>query len=186
MTTENLSYHLKAPGAKKAVILFCIKLAVAFAAWYFISGTFLSPTRVINKPLTNIITVSVVSCIDLLSPSAATVNFAESKYHPGNNLIRNNKIVLGIFDSCNSSDLIFTYVIVILLLPYPVKRKILFSLGGIIVITIANIIRIVALYYIYQYHKEAFVFSHEYLFTVLMDILIFYGWLLFIKKKALA
>lgn len=168
------------------MLLFFIKLAIAFAAWYFISGTFLKPARVIDKPLTNLITISVVKCINFLSPSTAQVRFSESKKKPGNNLILNNKAVLSIYDSCNSTDLIFTYLIVILLLPYPLKRKALFSLGGIVVITTVNIIRIIALYYMYRYQRQAFVFSHEYLFTVLMDVLIFCGWLLFIQKKAIA
>lgn len=180
----DLPYNIEAPGAKKAIFFFFIRLAVSFAAWYFIAGTFLKPDRIIDYPLTNFITVAVVKTVNFLSPAAAPLSWTENKKKPGNNLVQNHKAVLGVYDSCNSIDLIFTYVIVILLLPYPSKRKMLFSLGGIIVITIMNIIRIVALYYIYIYQKDAFFFSHEYLFTVLMDVLIFCGWLLFIKKKA--
>jgi exosortase/archaeosortase family protein len=182
----HLSYDLQAPGAKKAILFFFIRLAIAFGAWYFIAGNFLRPARIIDQPLTNFITLTVVKTINFLSPNAASLSWSKNYNKPGNNLVQNKKPVLGIYDSCNSIDLIFTYTIVLLLLPGSVKRKLLFSIGGVIVITAVNIVRIIALYYIYQYQKEAFVFSHEYLFTILMDILIFCGWLIFIKKTATA
>jgi exosortase/archaeosortase family protein len=182
----NISYDLQAPGAKKVIILFFIRLAISFAAWYFIAGSFLKPTRVIDHPLTNFITITVVKAINFLSPATAPLSWATSNKKPGNKLVKNNKAVLSIYDSCNSIDLIFTYAIVLLLLPGALKRKTVFTLGGIVVITCINIIRIITLYYIYQYYKDAFAFSHEYLFTILMDLLIFSGWLLFIKKDAVA
>jgi len=185
MKINNLSYNLAAPGAKKAIVLFFIRLVLAFTAWYFIAGTFLKKERIIDQPLTNFITFAVVKSINLISPPAIAVTSKPSFRTPGNNLLLNNKTVVAIYDSCNSIDLIFTYLIVILLLPSTIKRKIAFSLGGIAVITLVNILRIIALFFIYRYQKNAFSFSHDYLFTIFMDLLIFWGWLLFINKKAL-
>jgi len=186
MKLDNLLYNIAAPGAKKAITLFFIRLVLAFTAWYFIAGTFFKKERIIDQPLTNFITIAVVKSINLISPPATAVTSRPSISTPGNNLVLNNKTVVAIYDSCNSIDLIFTYLIVILLLPSTIKRKIAFSLGGIAVITFINILRIIALFYIYHYQKDAFAFSHDYLFTILMDILIFCGWLLFINKKAVA
>ena len=186
MKINHLSYNLAAHGAKKAIVLFFIQLVLAFTAWYYIAGTFLKKERIIDQPLTNFITIAVVKSINLISPPATAVTSRPSLRTPGNNLVLNNKTVVAIYDSCNSIDLMFTYVIVILLLPSTIKRKIAFSLGGIAVITFVNIIRIIALYYIYRFQKEAFSFSHDYLFTILMDILIFWGWLMFVNKKSVA
>jgi len=108
MKIENLSFDLAAPGVKKAMVFFFIRLVLAFTAWYFIAGTFLKKERMIDQPLTNFITNAVVKSIDIISPSASPVTSKASTRKPGNNLIQNNKTVLAIYDSCNSIDLIFT------------------------------------------------------------------------------
>jgi exosortase/archaeosortase family protein len=180
---NNLTYDIEAPGAKKAILRFVIKLVIVFTAWHFTYIFLLGPARLIDKPLNDLLATSVVKCLNTISPSTAPVTWAELPNKQGSQLIQNNKFVFGIADICNGVNLMFTYVSVILLLPYPAKRKIIFSLGGIMAIIITNIIRICALYFISVYKKAAFDFSHHYLFTILMDLLIFYGWLLFIKKK---
>ena len=181
MMKPTLSYDLKAPGVKKAIVFFFIKLAIVFTSWFFIYTLLLSPSRIIDRPLTNFITKSVVKSINFLSPSTSTISWTGD--NDRNYLIRNNIKVFGIFDVCNGIDLIFTYVSVLFLLPYPLLRKIIFSLGGIVVIISANIIRVVALYFIYVSEKNVFDFSHHYLFTIFIDILIFCGWLMFINTK---
>ena len=186
MKVENLKYDITAPGAKKAVAWFFFRLALLFITWHFIYGQFLFPTGVIDSPLANLITSSVTKCVNILSPGIEPITWATNPYKHHNYLVQNNKMVFSIDYSCLGINLMFTYVSIIVLLPYPAMRKIIFSIGGIIAIIIANIIRITALYFIFIYHKTSFDFNHHYLFTLLIDILIFYGWLLFIKKKKIA
>jgi len=144
----------------------------------------LVPGRLIDKPVTDIITVAVVKCINILSPNSTPVSWRADQITIGRNfLVLNNSRVFGIYDVCNGIDLMFIYISILVLLPYPAKRKIIFSIAGIIIIILANIIRVCALYFIYVYQNNAFDFSHHYLFTILMYVLIFYGWMLFIKKK---
>lgn len=183
MKLQNLSYDIKAPGAKKAIIRFFISLSLLFTAWLCLNFFVLKPTRVIDRPLTNLLTCSAVKVINLLSPANVALTWAENPDNQGSHLEQNNKPVFGVGDMCNGVDLMFTYISVIVLLPYTIKRKIIFSIGGILAIIIANIIRITALYSIYANHSRFFDFNHHYLFTLLMDLLIFYGWLLFIKQK---
>jgi exosortase/archaeosortase family protein len=184
MPLQNLKLNTSLPNNKKLVLQFFIRLSVLFTLWFFVYGLFLRPARVIDKPVTNIITISVVKCINFLSPSTAPVSWAADPNKNGRNFLTvNNKEVFGIWDVCNGVDLMFIYISIIALLPYPAKRKIIFSIGGIVAIILGNIIRVCSLYFIYVYQKSAFDFSHHYLFTILMYVLIFYGWLIFIKKK---
>lgn len=185
MKLQNLSYDIKAPGAKKAIIRFFILLSLLFTAWLCLNFFVLRPTRVIDRPLTNLLTISAAKCISILYPAIGPLTWAENEDNQGSHIKKNNKRLIGIGDMCNGVDLMFTYLSVIILLPYPIKRKIIFSIGGILSIIIANIIRITALYSIYANHSRFFDFNHHYLFTLLMDLLIFYGWLLFTKKKKL-
>ena len=184
MPITNLKLNTALPNNKKAIIKFFIRLSVLFTVWFFVYALFLGPARVIDKPVTDIITIAVVKCINVLSPSTQPISWSNDPSMEGRNfLIQQNSRVFGIWDVCNGVDLMFIYISIIILLPYPAKRKIIFSIGGILAIILGNIIRVCALYFIYVYQKSAFDFSHHYLFTILMYVLIFYGWLLFIKKK---
>jgi exosortase/archaeosortase family protein len=181
MKLNNLSYDLKMPGAKKAIVRFFIFLLLLYTLWFILNFFFLAPLRLIDKPLTNFITICVVKLINIFTDTP--ISWIEDSIKTCNYLTRNNIVLLGIYDSCNGIDLIFTYVSVIILLPYPSKRKIIFTIVGSISIIIINILRVSLLYFIYIYHKNIFDFSHHFLFTVIMDIMILNGWLLFIKKK---
>lgn len=183
MNQGKLSFDIKAPGAKKAIIRFFVALSLLFTAWLCLNFFVLKPTRFIDRPLTNLITIASMKMINLFSPPGSAFSWAENADKMGSHIIQHNKTVFGVGDMCNGTDLMFTYVSVIVLLPYSLKRKIAFSIGGILVIFMANIIRITALYFIFIHVNKFFDFNHHYLFTLLMDLLIFYGWLLFIKQK---
>ena len=167
--------------SNKRIVQFFINLFILFSIWFVAYALILRPPRILDRPLTNFITNAVVGCFNVLSPAAQTITWKEIPGGSGAELVQNGKSVFGIWDVCNGIDLMFIYVGILVLLPYPLKRKIIFSIGGIIVIIIANIFRVTALYFINIYQQSAFYFSHHYVFTILMYILIFYGWLLFIK-----
>ena len=168
----------------KKVTYFFIKLFALFSLWFVCYTLFLRPGRIIDRPLTNFLTASVTKCINVLSPSSLTpISWSENPVRPCTHLTLNNIPIFDIFDICNGIDLMFIYLGVLFLLPYPLKRKIIYGAGGVVAIIVLNIIRIFSLYFIYIYHRRVFDFSHHYLFTLLMYVLIFYGWLLFVKKS---
>ncbi|HMO61121.1 MAG TPA: exosortase/archaeosortase family protein [Ferruginibacter sp.] len=168
----------------RQVRLFFIRLALLGTVWFFVYHLTLKPARTIDRPLTNFLAAAVTKCINVLSPSVPEITWKETASRNAQ-LVQNGKKVFGIWDVCNGIDLMYIYVGIIVLLPYSIKRKLVFSFVGIAAIILANIVRIGALYYIYMYQRKAFDFSHHYLFTILMYILIFYGWLLYTKKGIL-
>jgi exosortase/archaeosortase family protein len=182
MQVPNLGYTNR-PMYNKRILHFFLRLFVLVTIWFFCYALLIRPPRIIDRPLTNFLAISVVTIVNTTSPSATTLSWKQDQVKPRASLIKNNKSVFEIWDVCNGIDLMFIYVGIIVLLPYPIKRKLIFSIGGIVAIIIANVIRICALYFIYVYYRSAFDFSHHYLFTMLIYALIFYGWLLFIKKR---
>ena len=167
----------------RAILYFFLKLLALVSVWFVFYALILKPGRIIDRPLTNFITSAATNVINVVSPNTAPLSWYEEPVHKDRNfIIKEGKKKLGINDACNGIDLMFIYIGIIVLLPYSVKRKFFFSIAGIAAIILANIIRVCSLYYIYRYHTAAFDFSHHYAFTILMYVLIFYGWLLFIKK----
>lgn len=185
MKLKNARFYSSLPENKKLIVSFFIKLSLLFSIWFFSYTLFIGPSLIIDQPLTDFITMSVVKLVNFITPSDKPLSWDVSTISYGDYLWQDGKRILNVGHKCNGIDLMFTYISIIVLLPYPnpFKRKLLFCIGGIVAITLANIIRISALYYIHTHQKAAFDFSHHYLFTILMYVLIFYGWLLFIKNK---
>lgn len=167
----------------KAIVKFFIKLLILVSVWFVVYALILRPPRIIDRPITNFITACVTKAINLSSVDEKLTWREDFKNGERNFLIKEGKDIFGIYDVCNGIDLMFIYIGIIALLPSSLKRKIIFSLTGIIVIVLANIIRVYSLYFIYFYYKPAFDISHHYIFTIFIYILIFYGWLLFVKTK---
>lgn len=168
----------------KSMAGFFIKLFILASGWFVIYGLVLRPPRILDRPLTNFITASVARAINFTEGKQGFLTWREDLAHGDRDfLVNDGNDIFGIFDVCNGIDLMFIYVSILLLLPSSTKRKLVFIVAGIAAITLANIIRVYSLYYIYFYYRPAFDISHHYIFTILIYVLIFGGWLLFIRNK---
>lgn len=165
------------------LIKFFLRFFVLITSWFVCYNLLLKPARIIDKPLTNFLAKTVVKSVNYIASPNPPLAWVENKADKCAYFTQNNKDIFAVFDYCNGIDLMFIYVGIIFLLPYTFKRKIAFSMGGLIAINIMNIIRIACLYLIYVYNRNAFYFSHHYLFTLVMYLLIFYGWLLYTKNQ---
>lgn len=168
-----------------AIKKFFIRLVVLIVAWQLLYNFVLKPTTIPDKILTETTTWGAMVCINTFLPVDPKITM-DSVYYGGDSgyhLMRGNRIVFVIADACNGLDLFVIYVGLIVLLPfYKMKRKIAFIIGGLAVLLVANIARVTLLYWIYFYHRPIFQINHKYIFTLLLYLIIFCGWLLFTKK----
>jgi exosortase/archaeosortase family protein len=182
MPVEGKSVNQSVPIFNKDIVRFVIKLIALVIIWecsyYFI----LIPTRIPDKGLTDFITSGTTHCLNLFSSATSKYTWKDFPETNAARIFNNGKYVFYIADICNGLSLLAIYCGFIILLPYPVKRKIVFCVGGIIALTIANIIRCVSLYWIFRHHADLFELNHHYVFTIFMYLLIFLGWILFTKK----
>ncbi len=167
---------------RSGITAFFVKLFLLFSLWFLCYGLLLKPSRRIDRPVTHFLTVSCVRTINFITPGDA-LTWEPDPVKDCTHLMRDGKSMFRIFDVCNGIDLMFIYAGILVLLPGSLRRKLSFAALGILAIILANIIRITALYYIYFHLRSVFDFSHHYLFTLLMYILIVYGWILFIKPR---
>ena len=169
------------PKLNREMKMFLLKLIIFIVSWEGLYVFLLKPKRIPDSLLTKWLTIAVTWALNFflqLSPSATWIK------DPVNDacLVQNHgKTILMIFDDCNGLDLFIIYLAFILLLPYPFKRKIIFSLGGLLAIFIGNIIRCASLYLVYVHFRGMFDFNHHYVFTIIMYLIIFYGWVLYTK-----
>ena len=114
--------------------------------------------------------MGVESFIDIESDHVVLV-LSEGNFRP---------ILVG--DECNGFKLFSIFTIFILVFPGNWKKKIWFIPLGIIFVHIANILRVVALLLINNYHPEFLDFNHLYTFTIFVYAIIFLLWYWYAKK----
>lgn len=90
--------------------------------------------------------------------------------------------IVGIADACNALELYILYIGFLLAYPSSIKRVFLFSIIGIVLIYLANIIRLTLLGEMYLHQMKARDIAHHYIFKMVVYGLTFGLWVLFVKK----
>ena len=165
----------------KEMKIFLAKLILFIVTWEVLYVFVLKPKRIPDSLLTEWLTVAVTWTLNLFFKISPPATWIKDPLRDACLIQHWGRTILMIFDDCNGLDLFIIYLAFIVLLPYPAKRKIIFSIGGLIAIFIGNIIRCVSLYWVYVHFRGMFDFNHHYVFTIIMYLIIFYGWVLFTK-----
>lgn len=88
-------------------------------------------------------------------------------------LMKGELSVVSIFEGCNGASLYIIFVSFLFAFFLPNKRTLLYIIIGLFVLNAANLVRIVALYFVSLYKPDDMYFYHKYLFNgVLFAIVI--------------
>ena len=168
---------------KRALIIFII--------WKLIYHLFLFNGRIIDKPLTDWSTKGAEKLMQVFYPDATLLIKEECNLSPELNnelfcfdyLYLNGRKIVGVADPCNALELYVLYIGFLFAFPASLKRVLLFSVIGILVIYMVNIIRLAALASMNMHRVNAVDMAHHYIFKMIVYVLIFGLWVLFIKRK---
>ncbi len=166
---------------------FVIKALGCVVVWKVLYQTWLYPSRIFDKPLTQIVANGTAWMINFLdSKSAILATCSQEIVVRGEtfiNVMRGNYSLIAIADACNGLELMVMYVGLIVLLPYSNARKWWFAVVGSLLLVVTNVLRCVGLQWVYVHYRAYFETSHHYLFTLAMYVVIFFGWTLYVKKE---
>ena len=173
---ENIS-----PGLLK----FLVRALILIVVWKLSYHLFLKPHRFPDKELTQITANATVRFVGLFYPPN-TISWYGSM--PNNNfdlfsvvILMNGRKVIGIADPCNALELYILFIGFLICVPTTIKRFALFSLGGIAVIFVLNILRCSGLIWVNIQYNQIFDFAHHYLFKLIVYAAIFGGWVWYSK-----
>ena len=165
---------------------FLIRAFVIFLVWKFAYHLVLKPTRIIDKPLTQITGKFTMQTLQWVFPKNA---FSYIEVLPNNwidffvvNLFMDGKKVIGIGDPCNGFELFVLYIGFLCCLPSNIKRMGLFIGGGVVSIFLLNIGRCAFLAWLNMNRNTYVDFAHHYLFRLMVYAGIFVGWMWYLKK----
>ena len=88
---------------------------------------------------------------------------------------------ISIADACNALELMVLYAGFIFSAPLPLRKQLPYICTGLLLIGIVNVLRCLALIYIYIAFPNFFVFAHHYIFTLIIYLIIFFIWKRYIK-----
>ena len=115
--------------------------------------------------------------------SASLIALFDPKIITYGNIIQSqaNGFGVAIEAGCNAVEACIVLAAAILAFPSPLRHKFLGLVIGMIVVQVANILRIISLFYLGQWRMDAFEFAHLYLWQglIMLDVLVV--WLIWVR-----
>ncbi|MBX2894273.1 MAG: exosortase family protein XrtF [Cyclobacteriaceae bacterium] len=97
-------------------------------------------------------------------------------------IFKDMRVVLSVFEGCNSINVMIVFISFLFAFRGSWKKLAWFLPVGLGLIYIANLFRIVALYYVAEYWRQYFYYIHKYMFTAVIYLIVFILWWWWIEK----
>ncbi len=101
---------------------------------------------------------------------------------PTVSILKDSRIALGVFEGCNSINVMIVFVAFLFAFKGSWKSMAWFLPLGLVLIYIANLVRVILLYYVAEYWRQYFYYIHKYLFTAVIYLIVFILWWWWIEK----
>ncbi|MFP5039964.1 exosortase/archaeosortase family protein [Parasediminibacterium sp. JCM 36343] len=162
---------------------FVVNAALCVVAWRSLYVYILQPIQFPDKILTRFIGHGTLLIINFFKASSLPAAYCmDARFGDGVVLLRNQHAILTIGNACNGLELMMIYAGVIALLPGKFTVKAKYISIGFLMLMLANMIRCAGLEWIYEFYRSMFETTHHYLFTLVMYVIIFAGWVMYINK----
>ena len=90
--------------------------------------------------------------------------------------------VIAVFEGCNGINVVILFIAFVVAYRGPVKKSILFTLAGVLIIHVVNLARVSGLYFVAKLFPDYMYFTHKYLFTAVIYAVVFALWYLWVSK----
>lgn len=166
----------------RPTILFLIKFICFYIIGNVFYGLYVSSYYPKPDPVTNL--VSQHSGL-IISRAGGNVQVKDHDQKPNTLIIYQDNPILLVYEGCNGLNTMIIFIAFLISFG-PLSLKLLwFTLMGILVLHIANLCRIVLLFFVALYWQDYMYFIHKYFFTAALYAVTFILWVLWIKKYAL-
>lgn len=178
----------------RPVLTFLLRALAIFVIWKVLYLALLLPHLIPDRALTRFVGVSTVSVLDLFTPRSPYRAVEVNDDNADNGVVyrataidirRGGLQTLRVANPCNGLELMVLYVAFLYCFPAPWKRRLIFAVGGCLLITLLNVLRCAALVVIFERYKAYLDFSHHFIFTFVIYCLIFILWFFFTKNLSL-
>ena len=167
---------------------------LTFIIWKSIYLIFLLPNRMIDAPLTSMVGTQSVWLLNTVYPgnlytskdTIATISFeGVLQSNPVANIYKSGNLLMKIADGCNGLELFVLYIGFIIAMPAKLKRKLVYSILGIVIIHCVNVLRCAGLSVLIDQLQSYFDIAHHYIFKMVIYGIIFLLWIRFSSRLTL-
>jgi exosortase family protein XrtF len=160
-----------------------IKFLLIFVGIYFLAnviyGIYIEYCYPLSDSFTDLIASQTSWILKLMNePVLTQVN----NIAPTVLLFKESKAILDIYEGCNGINVIIVFVAFIMAFEGKFKNKLPFIAIGVLIINVANVLRITLLYYVAIDYQLYFYFIHKYVFTLTLYVIVVILWLVYINR----
>jgi exosortase family protein XrtF len=167
----------------KPTILFLIKFFGLYLIGNLLYGLYITAYYPRVDPVTRWISEQVAFILTKVGWFTTTY---DSLKKPTTILNYNNDEVLAVYEGCNGLNTMIIFLAFLFAFG-PLKKKaiIWFGLLGLVIIHVANILRIFLLFFVAEFKPNLMYVTHKYFFTAVLYIVIFLLWIWWVRKFSL-
>ena len=121
--------------------------------------------------------------------SSSLLNFFGEETHtspkalaPAISILNSSGVAVSVFEGCNSVNVMIVFVAFLFAFGGERKKIAWFLPTGLVIIYVANLLRVMTLYYVAEYWHQYFYYMHKYILTALLYALVFILWWWWIEK----
>lgn len=164
---------------QKAILFFLLKFIGLYIVLNTAYGLWIEHYDPLPDPLTMIVTKQSAA---LISITEENISIGEDTRFPTVPVRQNGDTVISVFEGCNSLNVMIVFISFVTAFTGTWKKSLVFGAIGIVLIYLANLLRVGLLFFIAKYYPDNLYFFHKYLFTGLLYVLVFFLWYLWVRK----
>jgi exosortase family protein XrtF len=165
----------------KPTILFLVKFLAIYLVGNLLYGVWITDWYPQVDPLTHHVTDQSAWVIRAMGHDVQIVDY-EGK--PTTYIKLRDNAIVSVYEGCNGFNVVIVFLAFLLAFG-PFNRSMIWFLPlGILVIHVANLARIVLLFWVSLYQPHYLYFTHKYLFTAFIYLFVFLLWIAWVKKWA--
>ena len=163
----------------KPALRFLLVFIGVYIAGNVVYGLYVEWYRPQPDPLTKWVTSQ--SAL-LLTAFSEPVKASVSEKGPFVLLTKNDRTVLSVFEGCNGLNVMIVFASFVVAFGGKTRSIFLFILSGVVLLHLANLIRLILLYQTAVNKPAWFYYFHKYLFTAILYVVVFGLWYFWIER----
>lgn len=162
--------------------------AVRFLLWFLgiymvgnlLYGVYIQSMYPLPDLFTKMVSAQTSGILNLAGQTTSVVNNVSE---PTVLLQQEGKTVLRIYEGCNGINVMVVFVAFVVAFGGKVREQIIFVTVGIIILCMANLLRIGMLYWVARNYQSYFYYVHKYVFTIALYFVVLLLWAFWVFRQ---
>ena len=165
----------------RPTIIFLIKFFGIYLVGNLIYGAWITHWYPQADPATHLVTQNSADIIRLLGYEVEIQDFPNK---PTTYIQLRENAVISVYEGCNGLNVGIVFLAFLFAFGPYIKAMFWFAPLGLLIIHIANLTRIVLLFWVSLFEPDYLYFTHKYLFTAFIYLFVFLLWIVWVMKLA--